>query len=525
MSGRPRMNTQRKIRKILIANRGEIAVRIIRCCRDMGIESVAVFSDADRRSAHVRLADEARHVGIAAATESYLSIERIVRAARDSGTDAVHPGYGFLAENAEFAEACAEAGLIFIGPSPDTIRALGDKLQARALAKRAGLPLAPAVEQALSDMKSVAKAAGEIGYPVLIKAAAGGGGKGMRIARSESDLFESLEAAQREAKAAFADERVFIEKLIERPRHIEIQIFGDSHGNVAHLFERECSIQRRHQKVIEEAPSSFVTPEMRGRMGEAAVAIGKETDYLGAGTVEFLVDSDRKFYFLEVNTRLQVEHPVTEMVAGIDLAREQIRIAGGEKLSFNQNDLRINGWAIESRIYAEDPANSFLPSTGTLNGYREPAGPGVRVDSGVVLGSVVDVHYDPLLAKLIVHGQTRDEAIARTLRALQEYRITGVNSTVGFAAAAIGSRAFRAGDLSTSFLDDHFPDGVFSEDDSERLELAAITLAALQHRDSEKTLAEVSAQLAGASGWKTRARQRALNGSPLKGWRRGPGRD
>ncbi|MCH7879304.1 MAG: ATP-grasp domain-containing protein [candidate division Zixibacteria bacterium] len=340
------MQAPRKINKILIANRGEIAVRVIRGCRDMGIRSVAVFSEADRRSPHVRLADEAYPIGPAAAAESYLVIDNIIEAARVSGADAVHPGYGFLAENAGFASACAEAGLIFIGPAPETITLLGDKLQARALAMRSGLPVVPAIESALDDVTAMQKEAEKIGYPVLVKAAAGGGGKGMRIAHSGADLSEALAAAKREAEAAFGDPRVFIEKYIERPRHIEIQIFGDAHGHVVHLFERECSIQRRHQKVIEEAPSPFVTPRLREEMGAAAVAIGKQANYLGAGTVEFLVNSEGSFYFLEVNTRLQVEHPVTEMITGIDLVREQIRVAEGSRLSFAQEDLKINGWAI-----------------------------------------------------------------------------------------------------------------------------------------------------------------------------------
>lgn len=514
------MKTPRKINKILIANRGEIAVRVIRCCRDMGIRSVAVFSEADRQSAHVRLADEAYPVGPAPAAESYLVIGNILEAARLSGADALHPGYGFLAENAEFASACAEAGLTFIGPAPETITLLGDKLQARALAKRAGLPLAPAIESTLDDLAAALKGAEEIGYPILIKAAAGGGGKGMRIAHSSADLDESLDAAKREAGAAFGDSRVFIEKYIERPRHIEIQIFGDAHGNLVHLFERECSIQRRHQKVIEEAPSPYVTSELREKMGAAAVAIGKQANYLGAGTVEFLVDNDGAFYFLEVNTRLQVEHPVTEMITGVDLVREQIRVAEGCELSFAQKDLTINGWAIESRIYAEDPANNFLPSTGILGGYRQPAGPGVRVDAGVVTGSEVSVYYDPLLAKLIVHGQNRNEAIERMLRALSEYRITGVSSTVGFSSVAINSAAFRSGNLSTSFLEDHFPDGFSDDQSSERLELAAIASAVSQFRDSERVHADMIEHFRTSSRWKMRARG-ALNasGAGPKRWR------
>lgn len=500
----------RDIKKVLIANRGEIAARIIRGCRDLGVRTVAVYSEADRSAYHVRLADEAYCIGPAASVESYLRIDKVVAAAKESGADAIHPGYGFLAENAEFAQACVDAGIIFIGPKPETISALGDKLEARAMALNAGLPIAPGVESALDDLAQVRAEAKKIGFPLLIKAAAGGGGKGMRIAHSDSEVSDALEAAQREAQSAFGDSRVFIEKYIERPRHIEFQIFGDSHGNVVHLFERECSIQRRHQKVIEEAPSAFMTPELREQMGAAAVAIGKESGYVGAGTVEFLVDAERNFYFLEVNTRLQVEHPVTEMITGIDLVKEQISVAEGKPLSFTQDDLRFSGWAIESRIYAEDPASNFLPSTGILNSYRQPAGPGVRVDAGVVIGSEVSVHYDPMIAKLVVWGADRDEAIERSLRALSEYRIAGVSSTIGFARAAISSAPFRAGELSTSFLPDHFPDNNFDEYDPERSEIAAIAAAVTEFRRSEKVLAQMNESLASQSNWKTLGRKRGL---------------
>ncbi len=511
------MTGVRPIRKVLIANRGEIAVRIIRCCHDMGLRTVAVYSDVDRTAYHVRLADEAYHIGPAPSRESYLVGEKIISVARESGADAIHPGYGFLSENARFATMCADAGIVFIGPRPETIALLGDKIAARRTALKAGLPLAPAVESENPTFDSLRASCDKIGYPVLIKAAAGGGGKGMRIAASAADLTEALESAAREAGSAFGDSRIYVEKYLERPRHVEIQIFGDAHGNVAHLFERECSIQRRHQKVIEEAPSTILDTQLRDQMGAAAVAIAKESGYVGAGTVEFLVDKDRKFYFLEVNTRLQVEHPVTELITGIDLVREQIRVAEGHALSFRQQDLRINGWAIESRIYAEDPDNNFMPSTGVLHSYRQPAGPGVRVDAGVVIGSEISVYYDPMIAKLAVWGSSRDEAIERSLRALSEYRVSGVSSTTGFARTVLDSAAFRRGNLSTSFLADNFPGGVYDDNNAERLEIAAIAAAIAQFRAEERV--NVSTNGASpvarennqsATGWKMRGRRDAL---------------
>ena len=474
------MNTKSEITKVLIANRGEIAVRVIRGCRDMGITSVAVFSDADRNALHVRLADEAVRIGPAPANECYLVVENIISAAQATGANAIHPGYGFLAENAEFASACAEAGIIFIGPRPETITALGDKIQARKMALSAGLPVAPGVDAVVTDVGVIRKEMKRIGYPALIKAAAGGGGKGMRVVRSDDELADALAASGREAESAFGDSRVFVEKYLERPRHIEMQIFGDSHGNVAHLFERECSIQRRHQKVFEEAPSSFVDETLRKKMGDAAIAIGKESGYIGAGTVEFLVDENRNFYFLEVNTRLQVEHPVTELVTGVDLVKEQIRVAEGKPLSFSQDDLTLRGWAIEARIYGETPEENFLPSTGALALYEEPSGPGVRVDSGVREGAEVSVYYDPMLAKLCAFGATRDEALSRLLRALAEYRVAGVNTTIGFAQVVLDSEPFRRGDLSTAFLNDYFPDNAYGQENPHSQEVAAI-VAALAH--------------------------------------------
>ncbi|MBN4057030.1 acetyl-CoA carboxylase biotin carboxylase subunit [bacterium AH-315-J21] len=481
------MKTTRKITKVLIANRGEIAVRVIRGCRDMGIATVAVFSDADRDALHVRLADEAVHIGPAPASESYLIGAKIISAAKETKATAIHPGYGFLSENADFAQACSDAGLIFIGPKPETIITLGDKIQARKMALGAGLQVAPGVDMAITDVAIIQKEMTNIGYPALIKAAAGGGGKGMRIVRSDSELVEAIAAAGREAQSAFGDSRVFIEKYIERPRHIEIQIFGDAHGSVVHLNERECSIQRRHQKVFEEAPSSFVDDDLRSRMGQAAVAIGKEANYLGAGTVEFLVDSEKNFYFLEVNTRLQVEHPVTELITGIDLVREQINVAEGKPLSFTQSDITLSGWAFEARIYAEIPEDNFLPSTGKITLYQEPSGPGIRVDSGVRAGSEVSVYYDPLLAKLCAYGSTRDEAIARMLRALAEYRIVGVNTTVEFSKVVFDDETFRSGDISTAFLSERFPDNVYGPDDAKSREAAALIAAVAQFRENSRS--------------------------------------
>ncbi len=481
------MKTARKITRVLIANRGEIAVRVIRGCRDMGIATVAVFSDADRDALHVRLADEAVHIGPAPASESYLIGAKIIAAAKETEATAIHPGYGFLSENAEFAQACSDAGIIFIGPKPETITTLGDKIQARKMALSAGLQVAPGVDMAITDIAIIQKEMTHIGYPALIKAAAGGGGKGMRIVRSDSELVEAIAAAGREAQSAFGDSRVFIEKYIERPRHIEIQIFGDAHGSVVHLNERECSIQRRHQKVFEEAPSSFVDDDLRARMGQAAVAIGKEANYLGAGTVEFLVDSEKNFYFLEVNTRLQVEHPVTELITGIDLVREQINVAEGKPLSFTQSEITLNGWALEARIYAEIPEDNFLPSTGKITLYQEPSGPGIRVESGVRAGSEVSVYYDPLLAKLCAYGATRDEAIARMLRALAEYRIVGVNTTIEFSKVVFNDETFRSGDISTAFLNERFPDNVYGLDNAKSREAAALIAAVSQFRENSRS--------------------------------------
>jgi acetyl-CoA carboxylase, biotin carboxylase subunit len=435
--------------KILIANRGEIALRIIRTLREMGIRSVAVYSDADRASLHVRKADEATHIGPAASAESYLNSERILEAARRHGADAVHPGYGFLSENASFAQACENAGFAFIGPSSRSIASMGSKTEARRVAQSSGAPVVPG-----SDSDPVAFAL-EAGFPVMLKAVAGGGGKGMRRVDRMEDLESAFVAASSEAKRAFGDGRIYVEKLIERARHIEIQVLGDMHGNMVHLGERECSVQRRHQKVIEESPSPLVvaTPGMRERMGEAALKAARAAGYYNAGTVEFLADNSGSFYFLEMNTRLQVEHPVTELVTGLDLVRLQIEIAAGARLPFTQQQIALRGAAIECRIYAEDPSNNFFPSPGRIEQLAEPAGPGVRVDSGIYQGWTVPIEYDPMLSKLIAWSDTREHAIERMLRALTEYHVGGIKSNIALFQAILNDPAFRAGDLHTGYLD------------------------------------------------------------------------
>jgi acetyl-CoA carboxylase biotin carboxylase subunit len=439
--------------KVLIANRGEIAVRVIRACREFGIKTVAVFSEADRESLHVLLADEAVPIGPPPAAESYLVIDRLIAAARATRADAVHPGYGFLAENAKFAQACLDAGLTFIGPPPAAIRAMGDKMAARRVAITMGVPVVPGTEQPVSDDAEAARVAERVGYPVMVKAAMGGGGKGMRLVRAPGDLAGALRAARSEAGAAFGDAAVYIERYVEEPRHIEIQVLADAHGSVVSLGERECSIQRRHQKLVEESPSSFVTPEMRRRMGEAACRVAAAVGYVNAGTVEFLVDRERNFYFLEMNTRLQVEHPVTELVTGRDLVKDQLRIAAGEKLGFGQDDVALHGWAIECRVNAEDPFASFIPSPGTVVGLRAPGGPWVRDDTGVYAGCTIPRFYDTLMAKLIVWGPDRDAAIARMSRALGEYKVAGVQTTIPILERIIRHPDFAAGRLSTGFME------------------------------------------------------------------------
>jgi len=440
-------------RKILIANRGEIAVRIVRACREMGIRSVAVYSDVDRAALHVRLADEALAIGPAPAAESYLNVERLLEAARRSGAEAIHPGYGFLSEDAAFARACADAGLKFIGPSPAAMDAMGSKTSARRSMQAAGVPVVPGTMHGLESVSEAKKAAEEIGYPVLIKAAAGGGGKGMRVVESPGELALGLEAARSEALRAFGNDEVYLERLLVNPRHIEVQVLGDEHGNLVHLGERECSLQRRHQKVLEESPSPLVDAALRARMGEAAVRVARATGYTSAGTVEFLVDAQRNFYFLEMNTRLQVEHPVTEMVTGLDLVEWQIRIADGECLGFTQEHVQLTGHAIECRVYAEDPDNNFFPSPGRITRLRTPSGPGIREDSGVYEGWTVPLDYDPLLAKLIAHAPSRAQAITRLQRALDEYMVGGIKTNVSLFQRILRHPEFAAGRLDTGFLD------------------------------------------------------------------------
>ena len=438
--------------KILIANRGEIAVRLIRGCRDLGISPVAVYSDADRHALHVRLADEAYHIGEAPSAASYLVKERIIRAAQQSGAEAIHPGYGFLAENAEFARLVEASGLVFIGPSPAAIELMGSKTNAREAAQRAGAPIVPGTAQPLSDLAEARRVAAEVGYPIMLKAAAGGGGKGMRMVRTAEELASAFTNARSEAQAAFGDASVYIEKFIEKPRHIEIQIVADRQGHTIHLGERECSIQRRHQKVIEECPSPLNDADLRARMGAAAVSIAKAAEYYSVGTVEFLVDANRNFYFLEMNTRLQVEHPVTELVTGIDLVRAQIRIAAGLPLELRQEDVRWHGHAVECRVYAEDPEKNFLPSPGRITRLRTPSGPGVRDDSGVYEGWEVPIYYDPMISKLATCGASRAEAIDRMKRALLEYHVGGIRTTVPFFQAVMRDDEFLSGDLDTGFI-------------------------------------------------------------------------
>ncbi len=458
-------------KKVLAANRGEIAVRIIRACRELGLETVAVYSEVDRTALHVRYADEAYPIGPAPVQESYLRWERIIDVAIKAGADAVHPGYGFLAGNPAFAEACREAGLIFVGPNPQTIRLMSDKISARSVVKAAGVAIAPGTDYSLSDEELIA-AAEELGYPLLIKPAHGGGGKGMRIVESPEEMPRALAAARRESKAVFGDDVLYLETIVEGARHIEFQILADSFGNVIHLGERECSIQRRHQKLIEEAPSRALDEELRRRMGEAAVKVARTVGYLNAGTVEFLLDKDKNFYFIETNCRLQVEHPVTEMVTGIDIVKEQLRVASGRRLRYSQDDVRLRGWAIECRIIAEDPYKGFLPSPGRITGLYEPSGPGVRVDSGVYEGFEVSLYYDSLIGKLVAWGETRGEAILRMRRALDEYRIVGIKTNIPFHQQIVNDTRFIGGQFDTKFVEHRF--SMVESEREEHLEVVAI---------------------------------------------------
>ncbi|WKN41982.1 acetyl-CoA carboxylase biotin carboxylase subunit [Tunicatimonas pelagia] len=467
----------KSIRRILIANRGEIAVRIIRSARELGIETVAVYSDADRLAPHVQLADFAVNIGPALSAQSYLNIPNILKACQQTEADAIHPGYGFLSENAEFARRVEEAGIIFVGPSPSAISTMGSKLAAKAAVSAFDVPLVPGTDKPIENETEAKQIARKIGYPVLIKASAGGGGKGMRIVHSEDQLAEQMERAVSEATSAFGDGSVFIEKFITAPKHIEIQIVGDQHGNYAYLFERECSIQRRYQKVIEEAPSAIVSDKMREAMGQAAIEVARACQYEGAGTVEFVVGDDLKFYFLEMNTRLQVEHPVTELITGVDLVKEQIHIAEGHPLSFSQDDLTIRGHALEVRVYAEDPTNNFLPDTGTLQTYRCPQGPGVRVDDGIEQGMDISVYYDPMIAKLVTYGQDREEAIARMLRAIGEYQISGVATTLPFCRFVLQHPEFISGRFTTKFVDEYYQPENLTEELTSDEQTLAVALA------------------------------------------------
>ena len=485
-------------KKILIANRGEIACRIVRTARRMGIATVVVYSDADTEALHVRLADEAVRIGPPPSAESYLKIESIVEACRQSGAVAVHPGYGFLSENPAFARALAKAGIMFIGPPPSAIAAMGDKIESKKLAREAGVSSIPGHLDVVANADSAVAIARGVGYPVMLKASAGGGGKGMRVAASDSEVRDGFRSAASEAKSSFGDDRIFIEKYIEQPRHIEIQVLADNHGNIVHLGERECSIQRRHQKVIEEAPSPFLDPENREAMGNQAIALARAVGYRSAGTVEFIVDQERNFYFLEMNTRLQVEHPVTELVTGLDLVELMIRVAAGEPLPFPQEDIQLAGWAIEGRIYAEDPARNFLPSIGRLVRYRPPTGEGVRLDAGVLEGAEISVYYDPLIAKLAVSGADRDAAIDRLSGALDEFYIAGVQHNVSFLAAAVAKPRFRAGALSTNFIAEEFPNGFASPSSFVEPDRVILLAAALAHRRLRERETMIEGTLVGA---------------------------
>jgi propionyl-CoA carboxylase alpha chain len=489
----------KKIKKVLIANRGEIAVRVIHTCKELGIETVAVYSRPDSFSPHVQLADESVFIGEAASSESYLVMDKIIDAVKQTGADAVHPGYGFLSENAEFAQRCEDEGIIFIGPRPFAIKTMGDKTAARELMFKEGIPTPPGLKSTLQSIEEAREVALDIGFPILIKASAGGGGKGMRIVYKEEEFESSIKAAKSEAKNAFGDDRVYIEKYLEEPRHVEFQIMADTHGNIVHVFDRECSVQRRHQKVIEEAPCAILTDELRAEMAEAAVGAARACDYVGAGTIEFLVDKHMNFYFLEMNTRLQVEHPVTEMITGIDLVAAQIAVAEGQELPFTQEDIQKNGHAIECRIYAEDPWSNFLPSTGLLKKHRIPTGTGVRVDAGVEEGQAVTINYDPMISKLSVWGIDREDARKKMLRALDEYEIVGCRTTIPFCRFTLEHEAFISAKYDTHFVPDHFkPEELNEPIDNEIIALAG---ALLKDAEVAESLAPVAAGDHSASDW------------------------
>ncbi|MBU1651963.1 acetyl-CoA carboxylase biotin carboxylase subunit [bacterium] len=497
-------------KRILIANRGEIAVRIIRAASEMDIETVAVFSDADRLALHTRLADYAYHIGLSPSQESYLVIDRILDAAQKSGAEAIHPGYGFLAENADFARAVADAGLTFIGPPPQAIEDMGLKTRAREIMIAAGVPVTPGTESAIDPGPEAAKIAEQVGYPVLIKAASGGGGKGMRVVETPDDLIKAMESASREAASAFNNPQIYIEKYLEGPRHIEVQLLADQYGHTIHLNERECSIQRRHQKVVEEAPSPVITPDLRAQIGAAAIKAARACGYYNAGTVEFLLDRNKNFYFMEMNTRLQVEHPVTEMTTGIDLVKEQFKIAAGEKLTIQQEDVTIHGHAIECRVYAEDPLNNFYPSTGMVKYLHPPAGPGIRNDSGIYEGGEISIYYDPLISKLVAWGRDRSEAIVRMRRALQEYHITGVRSNIPFCLLVVEHPKFIEGDFDTHFISDHFRIEDMAPGPVDKEKIAAIAAVLAYHAKPAASVSASQPQNDGVSPWLSSGRRLGL---------------
>ncbi|MDB4270948.1 acetyl-CoA carboxylase biotin carboxylase subunit [bacterium] len=475
------------MKKILIANRGEIAIRVMQTAQKMGIKTVAVYSKADRNAPHVKFADEAVCIGEAPSNQSYLLGSKIIEVAKKLNVDGIHPGYGFLSENADFAEEVEKNNIIFIGPKSKAIRIMGSKLAAKDAVKNYDIPMVPGIDEAITDLKKAKVIAKEIGFPILIKASAGGGGKGMRVVEEEKELESQMKRAISEATSAFGDGSVFIEKYVTSPRHIEIQVMADSHGNILYFFERECSIQRRHQKVVEEAPSSILTPELREEMGIAATKVAKACDYLGAGTVEFLMDADHKFYFLEMNTRLQVEHPVTELISGVDLVELQIKIARGEAMNIKQEDLHIKGHALELRVYAEDPLNDFLPSVGTLETYKLPTGKGVRVDNGFEEGMDVPIYYDPMLSKLISYGKDRDEAIQIMLKAIDDYHIEGVQTTLPFGKFVFEHEAFRSGNFDTHFVKNYYSPEVLNKKAEEEARIASV-LAVKQYLEDQKIL-------------------------------------
>jgi propionyl-CoA carboxylase alpha chain len=473
------------MKKILIANRGEIAVRVMKTIKKMGIKTVAVYSEVDRNAPHVLFADEAVCIGEAPSNKSYLKGDKIIEVAKKLNVDGIHPGYGFLSENADFAEAVENSGITFIGPKSKAIRIMGSKLAAKEAVKAYDIPMVPGIDEAISDVAKAHEIANEVGYPVLIKASAGGGGKGMRIVEKEEDLESGMKRAISEATSAFGDGSVFVEKYVTSPRHIEVQVMADNHGNVLHFFERECSVQRRHQKVVEEAPSAILTPELRKEMGEAACKVAKSCDYIGAGTVEFLMDADHNFYFLEMNTRLQVEHPVTELITGVDLVELQIKVARGEELPMKQEDLTINGHAVELRVYAEDPLNDFLPSVGNLETYQLPVGEGIRVDNGFREGMDIPIYYDPMLSKLITYGKTREEAIELMLDAIQNYKVKGVQTTLPFGSFVFAHEAFRTGNFDTHFVKNYYAPEMIKEQTANEAEVAAM-IALYQFLEDKK---------------------------------------